>query len=110
MCKIFVSNFLRISQDKHTHPFNGSFSGTTQVSRYQKGKTNLDFTGFFTRQKSLKLLPLIFDSFVQKIKGGCFGTRCVRIINYSNLYFVRFVPFLMNGSQSVGYVLYYGVL
>jgi len=28
----------------HTHPFNGLFSGTTQVSRYQKGKTNLDFT------------------------------------------------------------------
>ena len=30
--------------DTHTHPFNGPFSGTTQVSRYQKGKTNLDFT------------------------------------------------------------------
>ena len=29
---------------KHTHPFNGPFSGTTQVSQYQKGKTNLDFT------------------------------------------------------------------
>ena len=28
----------------HTHPFNSPFSGTTQVSRYQKGKTNLDFT------------------------------------------------------------------
>ena len=28
----------------HTHPFNGSFSGTTRVSRYQKGKTSLDFT------------------------------------------------------------------
>jgi len=28
----------------YTHPFNGSLSGTTQVSRYQKGKTNLDFT------------------------------------------------------------------
>jgi len=28
-----------------THPFNGPLSGTTQVSRYQKGKTNLDFTG-----------------------------------------------------------------
>jgi len=28
----------------HTHPFNGPFSGTTQVSRYQKGKSNLDFT------------------------------------------------------------------
>ena len=30
----------------HTHAraFNGPFSGTTWVSRYQKGKTNLDFT------------------------------------------------------------------
>jgi len=28
----------------HTHPFNGPFSGTTRVSRYQKGRTNLDFT------------------------------------------------------------------
>jgi len=28
----------------HTHAFNGPFSGTTLVSRYQKGKTNLDFT------------------------------------------------------------------
>ena len=29
---------------RHPHPFNGPLSGTTQVSRYQKGKTNLDFT------------------------------------------------------------------
>jgi len=28
----------------HTHPFNGSLSDTTQVSQYQKGKTNLNFT------------------------------------------------------------------
>jgi len=28
----------------HTHPFDGPFSRTTWVSRYQKGKTNLDFT------------------------------------------------------------------
>jgi len=28
-----------------THPFNGHLPGTTRVSRYQKGKTNLDFTG-----------------------------------------------------------------
>jgi len=27
-----------------THPFNGPFFRTTRVSRYQKGKTNLDFT------------------------------------------------------------------
>jgi len=33
-------------KDAHTHtqPFNGLLSRTTQVSRYQKGKTNLDFT------------------------------------------------------------------
>jgi len=31
----------------HTHAraFNGALSGTTQVSQYHKGKTNLDFTG-----------------------------------------------------------------
>ena len=28
----------------HTQPFNGPLSGTTWVSQYQKGKTNLDFT------------------------------------------------------------------
>ena len=28
----------------HTHTFNGHLSGTIQVSQYQKGKTNLDFT------------------------------------------------------------------
>jgi len=28
----------------HTHTFNGPLSRTTQVGRYQKGKTNLDFT------------------------------------------------------------------
>jgi len=26
------------------HPFDGPLSGTTRASRYQKGKTNLDFT------------------------------------------------------------------
>jgi len=29
---------------ENTHPFNGPLSGTTQVSRYQTGKTSLDFT------------------------------------------------------------------
>ena len=29
---------------ERTHPFNGPLSGTTRVIRYQKGKTNLDFT------------------------------------------------------------------
>ena len=31
-------------QHTHTHPFNSRFSRTTWVGRYQKGKTNLDFT------------------------------------------------------------------
>jgi len=31
--------------ETHTQPFNGPLSMTTRVSRYQKGKTNLDFTG-----------------------------------------------------------------
>ena len=32
------------SKHKLTHPFNGPLSKTTRISRYQKGKTNLDFT------------------------------------------------------------------
>jgi len=31
------------SCERCTHPFNGPLSGTTRVSRYQKGKTNVDF-------------------------------------------------------------------
>jgi len=31
-------------RNTHTHSFNGPFSRTTRVSRYQKSKTNLDFT------------------------------------------------------------------
>ena len=33
-----------VHRNTHTHPFNSPFSGTIKVSRYQKGKTNLDFT------------------------------------------------------------------
>ena len=45
LCRIFcVCWLLPIHRHTHTHPFNGPLSGTTQVSRYQKGKTNLDFT------------------------------------------------------------------
>ena len=44
MLNDFQTFSVRFSSNTHTHPFNGHFSGTTQVSRYQKGKTNLDFT------------------------------------------------------------------
>ena len=42
-----ISNCQCTVQNHNTllHPFNGPLSRTTQVSRYQKGKTNLDFTG-----------------------------------------------------------------
>jgi len=33
-----------VKMTAHTHPFNDSLSGTTRVSQYQKGRTNLDFT------------------------------------------------------------------
>jgi len=36
---------IQYSTVTHTHPFNGPLSGTTQVSRCPKGKTNLDFIG-----------------------------------------------------------------
>ena len=47
---VFKLNFLNYYRPyqkhthTHTHPINGPFSGTTRVSRYQKGKTSLDFT------------------------------------------------------------------
>jgi len=35
---------LNFTVDTQKHLFNGHFSGTTRVSLYQKGKTDLDFT------------------------------------------------------------------
>ena len=44
--RVFVGHLYCLSFmfSTHTHPFNGPFSGTARASRYQKGKTNLDFT------------------------------------------------------------------
>jgi len=39
-----ISKSLQVYTHTHTHPFNGPFSRTTRVGRYQKGKTNLDIT------------------------------------------------------------------
>ena len=41
----FVRIFCVLNFWGQIQPFNGLFSRTTWVSRYQKGKTNLDFTG-----------------------------------------------------------------
>ena len=40
----------------HTHPFNGPFSGTTHVSQYQNGKTNLDFTDIEAIEACIRFL------------------------------------------------------
>jgi len=39
-----IENCVTHDTHTHTHPFNGPFSGTTRMSRYQKGKSNLNFT------------------------------------------------------------------
>ena len=39
-----ASRSLMCTIDTHIPPFNGPFSSTTRVGRYQKGKINLDFT------------------------------------------------------------------
>ena len=40
-----MSDYEQLPQTNALHPpFNGLFSGTTRLSRYQKGKTNPDFT------------------------------------------------------------------
>jgi len=41
---VLISRYTNTHAHTHTHPFNGPLSGTTRVSRYQKGNTNLDFT------------------------------------------------------------------
>jgi len=40
-----IKSGIKERQQQQQQPFNGLFSRTTWVSRYQKGKTNLDFTG-----------------------------------------------------------------
>jgi len=35
---------VKLEMNTYAHPFTGRLSRTTRVSRYQKGKTNLDFT------------------------------------------------------------------
>ena len=41
---VYLQATCNTSTHTHTHPFNGPLSRTTWVGRYQKGKTNLDFT------------------------------------------------------------------
>ena len=44
MYVIFITCNRRIHTYTHTHPFNSPLSRTSLVSRYHKGRTNLEFT------------------------------------------------------------------
>ena len=44
-CSHYRQITLTLTLHTHTHTFNSPLSVTTQVSRYQNGKTSLDFTG-----------------------------------------------------------------
>jgi len=80
----------------HTHQFNGPLSGTTQVSRYQRGKTNLDFTEAKRRWVAVESAGLMqlctylqTDnnastpplSFLQAGYPSCHPTNCVKALN-----------------------------
>ena len=41
-CTVHTSETQQVTDATHTHTFKGRLSGTTRVSLYQKGKTNLD--------------------------------------------------------------------
>jgi len=82
-----------------THPFNGPLSRTTQVSRYQKGKTNPDFTEARDSEWQCHLLghmqvctllqtdhtstPLL--SFLQAGCPSCRPTNSVKALKYDEI-------------------------
>ena len=83
-----------------THTFNGPFSGTTRVSRYQKGKTNLDFTD--ARDSEWQWHRPVWARGRCRISPPCFLAECCkrqlnqvsfvvlyfRLSTYSDLYWV----------------------
>jgi len=65
--------------DTHTHPFNGPLSGTTQVSRYQKGKTNL-----IRHIRQINII-LTYSQFVVKPIAICTETVCLFVSCHKNI-------------------------
>jgi len=54
LCHPCTASHLKRTHTK-THPFNGPLYGTTRVSWYQKGKTNLDLTTSYLKRKRQKI-------------------------------------------------------
>jgi len=65
----------------HTHPFSGPFSGTTRVSWYQKGKTNLDFT----EAREITMPAPHNSSFLQAGCPSCCPTNSIKSLNFVEL-------------------------
>ena len=76
------------ADETHTHPFNDHFSGTTRVSRYQKGNTNLDFSE-------------ARDSELQCHQLGCMQvcTSHQRHDHATTQFFTGWMPFLSPNQQ-----------
>ena len=88
-------------EQQHQHPFNGPLSGTNRVSRYQKGKANLDFleqetvsgsgiswtiwkSAPHSRQNNYGSIPLL--SFLQAGCPSCHSTNSVKLKTLKAIY------------------------
>ena len=81
---------MRTHAHTHTHTFNGPLSGTTQVSRYQKGKTNLEqetvsgsgiswaICKSAPRSRQITMPALHYSSFLQTGCPSCRPTNSVK--------------------------------
>ena len=109
----------------HTHPFSGPSSGTTRVSRYQKGKTNLDFTEArdsewqYHQQGHMQVCTSVQTdnhtstpplSFLQAVCPSCCPTDSFNALKalywccYTNLVVYIFPPSMTRSSQGPSFV------
>ena len=104
----------------HTHQFNDPFSRTTQVSQYQKGKSNLDFTeargsgiswaicksATRSRQTTTPAPPTV--SFLQ---AGCpsyhptNGVKAFSAYAANRLLIIYYIQFILHQVQPCHYIL-----
>ena len=73
-------------KERHTHPFNSPFSGTTRVSRYQKGKPIL----ILLKQDTVSSSGISWDI--------CKSATRSRQITTTQ-FFTSWVPFLLSNQQ-----------
>ena len=88
MCVLAWKSVLLILADWPAHPFNGPFSGTTQLGRYQKGKTKLDFTE--ARDSEWQWMPFLPPNQQrQSTEGTDWPAVCENVCMLTNSDFIR---------------------